>query len=54
MGGKTQTLPLALSKIRESDSIVRVKNGQMIIIGGLMENDSSEKRESTPFLDKRR
>ncbi len=52
VGGKTQTLPLALSKIRESDSIVRVKNGQMIIIGGLMENDSSEKRESTPFLDK--
>ncbi|MCU7958115.1 MAG: secretin N-terminal domain-containing protein [gamma proteobacterium symbiont of Bathyaustriella thionipta] len=30
------SLPLARSTIRESDSIIRAKNGQMVIIGGLM------------------
>ena len=29
-------LPLALSQIRESDSIVRARSGQVIVIGGLM------------------
>jgi len=34
--GTTDTLPLALSQIRESDSIVRARSGQVIVIGGLM------------------
>ncbi len=52
VSGQQQSLPLALSKIRESDSIVRAKNGQLIVIGGLMENNATEERGSTPFLDK--
>jgi len=34
--GTTDSLPLALSQIRESDSIVRAYSGQIIVIGGLM------------------
>ncbi len=34
--GQTDSLPLALSQIRESDSIVRARSGQVIVIGGLM------------------
>lgn len=52
VSGQEQNLPLALSKIRESDSIVRAKNGQLIVIGGLMENNASEERAGTPFLNK--
>jgi len=34
--GTTDSLPLALSQIRESDSIVKAQSGQIIVIGGLM------------------
>ncbi len=53
VGGQEQSLPLALSKVRESDSIVRAKNGQIIVIGGLMENNASEQRGATPILNKK-
>jgi MSHA biogenesis protein MshL len=46
------TLPLAFSTIRESDNIVRAKNGQVIVIGGLMENNMSETLAATPMLSK--
>ena len=36
IGSDVVNLPLALSTIRESDSIVRAKNEQIIVIGGLM------------------
>ncbi|HVS17442.1 MAG TPA: secretin N-terminal domain-containing protein, partial [Planctomycetota bacterium] len=32
VGGEAQTLPLALSTIRESDSIVRAQSGQVVVI----------------------
>jgi MSHA biogenesis protein MshL len=38
----TLTLPLANSTIRESDTIVHAKNGQVVVIGGLMENHTQE------------
>lgn len=44
----TLTLPLAFSTIRESDNIVRAKNGQVIVIGGLMQNTMSEIIAATP------
>lgn len=44
------TLPLAFSTIRESDNIVRAKNGQVIVIGGLMQNNMSETIIATPWL----
>ncbi|WP_415912976.1 pilus (MSHA type) biogenesis protein MshL [Neptuniibacter sp. QD37_11] len=36
VGDADFNIPLALSSIRESDSIVRAKSGQVIVIGGLM------------------
>ena len=46
----TLTLPLALSTIRESDNVVRAKNGQIIVIGGLMQNSMIEEIAGTPGL----
>lgn len=45
-------LPLALSTIRESDSVVRAENGQVVVLGGLMQNNTVEQLNSTPFLGK--
>lgn len=52
VSGKDQDLPLAFSTIRESDSIVRVKNKQIVVIGGLMENESKNYQGNTPFLER--
>ncbi len=49
---QVQELPLAYSSVRESDSIVRAKNGQIVVIGGLMKNKLVEKESATPFLSK--
>jgi MSHA biogenesis protein MshL len=46
------TLPLALSTIRESDNIVKAKNGQTVIIGGLMQNTMDEQVAGVPILSK--
>ena len=53
-GGSANTfvLPLAFSTIRESDNIVRVRNGQIIVIGGLMTNNTQELIAATPFASK--
>ncbi|MBA3661730.1 MAG: pilus (MSHA type) biogenesis protein MshL [Gammaproteobacteria bacterium] len=45
-------LPLAFSTIRESDNIVRAKNGQVIVIGGLMQNNTIETIAGTPWISK--
>jgi len=50
VGGVTDTIPLAFSKIRESDSIVKAKNGQVIVIGGLMRETHDTKQYKTPIL----
>ncbi|HEY3487990.1 MAG TPA: secretin N-terminal domain-containing protein, partial [Gammaproteobacteria bacterium] len=42
VAGQDQSLPLAFSTVRESDSIVRALNGQVIVIGGLMQNQETE------------
>ena len=44
------TIPLALSQIRESDSIVRARSGQLVIIGGLMREETTKANYKTPFL----
>jgi len=44
------TLPLALSTIRESDNIVRAKSGQIVVIGGLMQNSMEEEVAGVPLL----
>lgn len=48
----TLTLPLALSSIRESDNVVRAQNGQIVVIGGLMQNKTTETVAGTPGLAK--
>jgi MSHA biogenesis protein MshL len=50
VAGQTDTLPLALSQIRESDSVVRAHSGQVIVIGGLMTTQNSNTNYQTPFL----
>jgi MSHA biogenesis protein MshL len=43
-------LPLAASAVNETDSIVRVRNGQIVAIGGLMKQESREERTGLPGL----
>ena len=50
VSGETDELPLAFSEIRESDSIVKARSGQIIAIGGLMRNASRRLEFSTPVL----
>ena len=50
VGGVTDTIPLAFSKIRESDSVVKARNGQVIVIGGLMRETHDTKQYKTPIL----
>ncbi|MBU2675793.1 MAG: pilus (MSHA type) biogenesis protein MshL [Gammaproteobacteria bacterium] len=52
VSGETDTLPLAFSEIRESDSIVKARSGQIIVIGGLMRNSMIDENFSTPMLSK--
>jgi MSHA biogenesis protein MshL len=48
--GNTDVLPLALSQIRESDSIVKARSGQIIVIGGLMRETRQRNDYKTPLL----
>ncbi len=48
--GQEQRLPLAFSSMRESDSIVRAKNGQIVVIGGLMQDVERDGKAGLPVL----
>lgn len=51
LSGTSQlSIPLALSTIRESDSIVRARSGQVVVIGGLMQNQTKDTTSSVPLL----
>ncbi len=52
VSGESDTLPLAFSEIRESDSIVKARSGQIIVIGGLMRNSSRTDEFGTPGLSR--
>lgn len=43
-------LPLASSSVRETDSIVQAKSGQVVAIGGLMQNKVIDKESKIPLL----
>src|SRR3990167_3123122 len=49
-GAAPSPTPLAKSTIRESDTIVHAKNGQVVIIGGLMQNQTIEDIAQLPFF----
>jgi MSHA biogenesis protein MshL len=50
VAGVTDSLPLAFSQVRESDSVVKAKSGQLIVIGGLMRTSSSSSDYKVPGL----
>ena len=43
-------LPLARSNIRESDTIVKARNGEIVVLGGLMQTVNSEEVGKVPLL----
>ncbi|WP_245792125.1 pilus (MSHA type) biogenesis protein MshL [Teredinibacter waterburyi] len=50
VGDDLFSLPLALRDIRESDSVVRAKNGQVVVLGGLMQERTVDNAGKRPFL----
>ena len=48
--GQENSVPMALNTMRESDSIVHARNGQIIIIGGLMQTIRQETKRGIPWL----
>ena len=50
VSGQVFSLPLAQSTIQETDNIVRSQNGQIIVIGGLMKEGTTEEIASVPLL----
>ena len=49
---ETETFPLALSSVREADSIVRARSGQIVVIGGLMQENNRDDRFGVPLLSR--
>ena len=50
VGDQQIQLPLAQSNIRESDTVIRARDGEIVVIGGLMETVTSDKESKTPLL----
>jgi len=50
INGEDGSLPMALNTVRESDSIVKAKNGQIVVIGGLMQEVSKENKKGVAGL----
>ena len=42
------TLPFASNNISETDSVVKVKDGQIVVIGGLMTESNTDNRSKVP------
>jgi MSHA biogenesis protein MshL len=49
-GNTRITLPLARSSIRESDSVIRAQDGDVVVIGGLMKSNTIDQVSKVPFL----
>ena len=50
INGQEQSLPTAQSTVRESDSIVYAVSGQIVVIGGLMQETAGEDIAAPPVL----
>lgn len=50
IGDRDVTLPLAFSTVRETDSVVRARSGQIVVIGGLIQDRTEEDRSAVPFF----
>ena len=43
-------MQLAQSNIRESDTIVRARNGEIVVLGGLMQTSYTDSESKAPLL----
>jgi MSHA biogenesis protein MshL len=50
VSGESQSLPLAYSTVRESDSVVHARSGQLVVIGGLMAESTTTSESGIPLL----
>jgi MSHA biogenesis protein MshL len=51
-GAGQQEIPLAFSSVRESDSVVHARSGQIVVIGGLMQNQEKNTREGVAWFSR--
>jgi MSHA biogenesis protein MshL len=52
INGQQGSIPMALNVVRESDSVVHAENGQIIVIGGLMQESREENKSGVAFLSR--
>lgn len=50
--GVNQSIPVAYSTVRESDSVVHAGSGQLVVIGGLMQEKATTEEAGVPVLSK--
>ena len=50
LGSEELILPLAQSRVRESDTIIRAKSGEIVVIGGLIETYKIDQESKTPIF----
>lgn len=50
LGEDELTLPLAFSSVRETDSVIKASDGQVVVIGGLMQNKEKNLESGVPFF----
>ena len=50
IGTQELILPLAQSRVRESDTIIRAKSGEIVVIGGLIETYQTDQESKTPLF----
>ncbi len=50
ISGSSLELPLAQSDIRESDTVIKARTGDVVVIGGLMKSENIEVESKVPFL----
>jgi MSHA biogenesis protein MshL len=49
-GQSPYSLPSAQTNIRESDTIIKARNGEIVVIGGLMQSSISDSESKVPLL----
>jgi len=52
VGGSVFSVPMASKTVSETDSIIRARDGQIVVIGGLMRQSSSDDRSGLPGMPK--
>jgi MSHA biogenesis protein MshL len=50
LNGSSYSLPLAQSNIRESDTVIQAKSGEVVVIGGLMQSTITDEKSKVPLL----